>query len=238
MTQTNESIARDFDRIARIPDDPWQHNRLYHRLLWRELPAQIGPALELGCGSGELTAALAARAERVLALDLSTEMLAAARARCAELRNVELVQADALVHPLPRAHFELVVSIATLHHLPFSPMLARARDALRPGGLLWILDLTRDATAFELARSALAVPLNVLGRLYTTGRLRPPREVRAAWDAHGATDRYLTVEEVRRAAAEALPGARVRRLLFWRYALVWRKATAVRMERAAATSRG
>ena len=48
--------------------------------------------------------------------------------------------------------------------------------------------------------------------------------MRAAWDAHGATDRYLSVGEVRRAAAEVLPGARVRRLLFWRYALVWRKA--------------
>ena len=85
----------------------------------------------------------------MLALDLSTEMLAAARARCAELWNVELVQADALGHPLPRAHFDLVVSIATLHHLPLAPMLARARDALRPGGLLWILDVTRDETAFE-----------------------------------------------------------------------------------------
>jgi SAM-dependent methyltransferase len=223
MTQTAESIARDFDRIARLPGDRWEHNKLYHRLLWRELPARIGSALEIGCGAGELTAALAARAERVLALDLSTEMLAAAGARCAGRANVELVQADALVHPLAHAQFDLVVSIATLHHLPLAPMLARARDALRPGGLLWILDVTRDETPFELARSAVAFPLNVLGRLYTTGRLRPPPEVRAAWDAHGATDRYLSVGEVRRAAAEVLPGARVRRLLFWRYALVWRK---------------
>jgi SAM-dependent methyltransferase len=221
--QTAESIARDFDRIARIPDDPWQHNRLYHRLLWRELPARIGPVLEIGCGSGELTAALATRAEHVLGLDLSPEMLAAARERCRDLANVDLVQADALAHPLPRDHFDLVVSIATLHHLPLPPMLARARDALRPGGLLWVLDLTRDETPLELARSALAVPLNLLGRLYTSGRLRPPPEVRAAWDAHGVTDRYLSLGEVRRVAAELLPGARLRRLLFWRYALRWRK---------------
>ena len=223
MTQTAESIARDLDRRARIPDDPWQHNRLYHRLLSRELPARIGPALEIGCGSGEIAAALATRAERVLGLDLSPEMLAAARERCAGAANVELALADALAHPLPREHFDLVVSVATLHHLPLAPMLARARDALRPGGLLWILDVTRDETALEFARSAVAFPLNILGRLFTTGRLRPPPEVRAAWDVHGATDRYLSVGEVRRAAAETLPGARVRRLLFWRYELVWRK---------------
>ena len=223
MTQTRESIARDFDRIARIPDEGWNHNRLYHRLLWRELPARIGPALEIGCGGGELTAVLAARAEHVLGLDLSPEMLAAARERCAGAANVELALADALTHPLPREHFDLVVSIATLHHLPLGPMLARARDALRPGGLLWILDVTRDETPFELARSALAFPLNILGRLYTTGRLRPPPEVRAAWDAHGATDRYLSVAEVRRTAGALLPGAQVRRLFFWRYALTWCK---------------
>jgi SAM-dependent methyltransferase len=223
MTQTRESISSDFDRIARLPRDRWEHNKLYHRLLWRELPARIGPALEIGCGAGELTAALAARAERVLGLDLSVEMLAAARARCADFPNVELLRADALVQPLPAAHFDLVVSIATLHHLPLAPMLARARDALRPGGLLWILDVTRDETPFEFARSAVAFPLNLLGRLCTTGRLRPPPEVRAAWDAHGATDRYLSVGEARRTASEALSGARVRRLLFWRYALVWRK---------------
>ena len=223
MRQTPESIARDFDRIARIPDDPWQHNRLYHRLLWRELPARIGPVLEIGCGTGEVTAALAARAESVLGLDLSPEMVAAARERCAGAANVDLVLADALTHPLPREHFDLVVSIATLHHLPLAPMLARARDALRPGGLLWILDLPRDETALDLARSAAAFPLNLLGRLYTTGHLRPPPEVRAAWDAHGATDRYLSLSEVKRTAAVLLRGVRVRRLLFWRYELVWRK---------------
>ena len=147
MTQTAESIARDFDRIARIPDDRWEHNRLYHRLLWRELPARIGPVLEIGCGSGRAHRG-ARRARRARARPRPVDGDARPpRARAAPTSaNVELVQADALAHPLPRAHFDLVVSIATLHHLPLAPMLARARDALRPGGLLWILDLTRDET--------------------------------------------------------------------------------------------
>ncbi|HXZ86237.1 MAG TPA: class I SAM-dependent methyltransferase [Myxococcota bacterium] len=223
MSQTPQSITRDFDRIARLPDDPWDHNRMYLGMLLRELPARVGDALEIGCGSGELSARLAARAERVLALDLSPEMLAAARARCAGLANVDFVCADALEHPLAPASFDAIASVATLHHLPLAAMLARLRDALAPGGVLVVLDVVSELTAFELARSALAAPLNLLGRLATTGRLRPPPEVRAAWDAHCATDRCPAVAEVRRIAAELLPGARIRQHLFWRYSLVWRK---------------
>jgi SAM-dependent methyltransferase len=223
VSQTAESLARDFDRIARLPHDPWDHNRMYHRLLLRELPARFGAALEIGCGTGELTAKLAARAERVLALDLSPEMLAAAEARCAGLGNVELRRADALHESLAPASFDVVASVATFHHLQLGRMLAIARECLRPGGVLIALDVVYDQSALGLARSAVAFPLNLLGRLVTSGRLRPPPEVRAAWQAHGATDRYADVSEVRRAARESLGGGRVRRHLFWRYSLIWRK---------------
>jgi SAM-dependent methyltransferase len=223
VTQTRESITRDFDRIARLPRDAWDHNRLYHGVLLRELPPFAPDALEIGCGTGELTAKLAARAGRVLALDLSAEMLAAARARCADLANVELVRADALTHPVAPESFDVIASIATLHHLPLAAMFARARDALRPGGVLLVLDLVFDRSPLGLARSAVAVPLNVLGRVFATGRLRPPPEARAAWDAHFETDRFPSIDEVRAAAAETLPGAQVRQHFFWRYSLVWWK---------------
>ena len=223
MTQTLESIARDFDRIAGLPDDPWNHNRHYHGVLLRELPTYARHALEIGCGTGELTAKLAARIARVVGIDLSEEMLAAARARCASLSNVELVRADALTHPLENESFDVIASVATLHHLPLAQMFARVRAALRPGGVFLVLDVTNEHTAFGIARSALAFPLNVAGRLATTGRLRPSPEARAAWEAHGVTDRYPKVAEVRRTAGGFLPGARVRQHLFWRYSLVWRK---------------
>ena len=133
------------------------------------------------------------------------------------------MHADALTWPLPAAGFDAVASVATFHHLPLAPMFARLRDALRPGGVLLVLDVVAEPTLREVARSALAFPLNLLGRLATTGRLRPPPEARAAWDAHFSTDRFPAVAEVRAAAGELLPGARLRQHLFWRYSLVWRK---------------
>lgn len=221
--QTHASIQRDFDRIAHLPYDPWDHNRMYHGVLLRELPTYASDALEIGCGTGELTAKLAERVARVLALDLSEEMLAAARARCAGFANVELALADALTHPLAPESLDVVASVATLHHIPLAEMFGRVREALRPGGVFLALDVTYERTALGAMRSAVAFPLNMAGRLATTGRLRPTPEARAAWDAHARSDRFPKVAEVRRVAASLLPGARVRQHLFWRYSLVWRK---------------
>jgi len=60
-------------------------------------------------------------------------------------------------------------------------------------------------------------------RLVRGQSLRVPAEIRAAWDAHGRHDTYLTLAEVRRLCAAELPGAIIRRHFFWRYSLVWRK---------------
>lgn len=223
MAQTPESIASDFDRIALLPADPWDHNRLYHGVLLRQVPAQARDALEIGCGTGELTLKLAARVGHVVAVDLSPEMLAAARWRCAPAGNVELIQADAVALPLGRESFDVVASVATLHHLPLADIFARVSRALRPGGVFLALDIANDHSFTGVARSAVAFPLNILGRLAATGHLRPSTEARAAWEAHGATDVYPPLRDVRRLAAELLPGSRVRVHLYWRWSLIWRK---------------
>jgi ubiquinone/menaquinone biosynthesis C-methylase UbiE len=223
VTQTPASLARDFDRIARLPDDPWDHNRLYHARLLRQVPPGARDALEIGCGTGELTRKLAERVGRVTALDLSKEMLAAARLRCTAFANVRLLQRDVLAFPLQPESHDVIASIATLHHLPLGEMFGRVSRALRPGGVFLALDIADERTSAGVARALAAAPLNVLGRLATTGRPRSPAAARAAWQAHGASDLYPPLRQVRRLAAELLPGARVRHHLFWRWSLVWRK---------------
>ena len=41
----------------------------------------------------------------------------------------------------PREKYDCIASIATFHHLPLEVMLQKAKDALKPGGVLLILDL-------------------------------------------------------------------------------------------------
>jgi SAM-dependent methyltransferase len=216
-------VQRDFDRIALLPEDPWDHNRHYHALLLRELPDRCERALEIGCGTGGFSRLLAARCGSVLAIDLAPNMIRIARDRSRGVANLEFRVADAASWPLPPASFDCVASIATLHHLDAATTLARMRDALAPGGVLLVLDIFRAAAPGDFAASALAFPLNVLLRLAKTGRLRAHPDARRAWEEHGRHDRYPTVAEVRATCASLLPGARVRRHLFWRYSLVWRE---------------
>ncbi len=65
--------------------------------------------LELGAGSGRVTAVLARRADHVVAVDLSAEMLARARERLSGCRNVALHRHDLRTLDL-RADFDLVVA--------------------------------------------------------------------------------------------------------------------------------
>jgi putative AdoMet-dependent methyltransferase len=131
----------------------------YDRVLARvaEL-ADLAPGmavLELGPGTGNLTARLAERGAAVWALDFSAEMLARARAR---VPAAYFAQAHLLGDYPPDFHrpFDRVVSTYTFHEFPLPDKLALLRrlftDHLRPGGAVVIGDIGFPAAA---ARDAL-----------------------------------------------------------------------------------
>ena len=218
-----EKIQADFDRLAVLATQEWNHNDYYHPFLLKHVPAQCDLALDIGCGTGEFSRLLASRAQRVLALDLSQQMIRVAQERSTPVSNIEYQVADVLKVELPPARFDCIVSIATLHHLPFDLMLEKMKAALKPHGVLLVLDLFKAESVTDFALSIPAMPWNFIPRLWKERRLHPPREVRAAWAEHGRTDVYLTVSQVRQTCARILPGARLTRHLLWRYSIAWTK---------------
>lgn len=226
MSPSIKTIAADFDRIALLSAGGWDHNTHYHGFLLSQLPARCAQALEIGCGTGAFSRQLAACSDRVLALDLSPQMIRAARQYSEQHRNIEFQVADILQTELLDNQFDCVATIATLHHLPAREMFVRIKRTLKPGGTLLVLDLFEGESVSDLLTSALAVPTNMALRLLHTGRLTESSELREAWAEHGRHDEYLTMSAVRRLGAEILPGAVVRKHLLWRYSLVWRKPAA------------
>ncbi len=221
--QAMNQIQADFDRIAAFPDDGWNHNNHYHNFLLKQLPPRCERALEVGCGRGALARLLAERADQVTALDLSPEMIRIAREQSSACSNITFEAGDVMVYDLPVNHYDAIASIATLHHLPLAPVLLKLKAALRPGGVLLVLDLYQAGGWYDYLSGVLAVPLHLALKLIKGGRARPSPAERAAWDEHGQHDVYLTLAQVRQTCAEILPGACVTRHLLWRYSIIWKK---------------
>src|ERR1051325_8688953 len=115
MDEAMSNVRADFDRIALLSGEEWGHNDLYHDFLARHVPAPCRDALEIGCGTGDFSRLLAQSSERVLALDLSPNMIGLARERSARFPNIAFEVADVLTRELPAETFDCVASIATLH---------------------------------------------------------------------------------------------------------------------------
>ena len=223
--QTLESIRSDFDRIALLSDENWNHNRHYHKFLLRQIPEHCEHALEIGCGTGEFSRLLAQCSEKVLAVDLSPQMIRLAGERSQAYRNIEFVMADVMIYPFSDEQYDCIATISTMHHLPTEILLRRIKKILKPGGIFVCLDLYQHSTLMDWLFDAISFPLNILFRLIKTGRLLPPKEVRQAYAEHGKRDNYLTLRQIQQLAADILPGAIVRRHLFWRYSMIWHKGS-------------
>jgi SAM-dependent methyltransferase len=99
--------------------------------------AALGPgrtALELGCGTGLFTAGVAACGARVQGIDLSRDLLDAARQRTAAMDNVRLLCGNAEQTPYPGATFDAVYGSSVLHHLDLERALREVARVLKPGG--------------------------------------------------------------------------------------------------------
>jgi ubiquinone/menaquinone biosynthesis C-methylase UbiE len=96
-------------------------------------------AVELGCGIGRVTRALAGRVRSVRALDISGEMLARARTLNSQLANVEWTRCDGRsLTGVPDASCDVFISHVVFQHLPDPEItygyIADVGRVLRPRG--------------------------------------------------------------------------------------------------------
>ena len=92
--------------------------------------------LEFGCGDGQNTVMLAKRGAKVIALDLSADLveLAAKRVEANGCREVEFLVASAHSLPLKDESVDVVFGMAILHHLDLDLASQNVRRVLKKGG--------------------------------------------------------------------------------------------------------
>lgn len=151
------SITKEnyWGRFARTYDDDTDYvvGRPLRRTVYQRLSREVnlGYTLECGCGTGFYTRAISGQATRIMATDLSEEMLAAARERLKEMSNVSFQQIDCEAHVFPPTSFETVLMANILNTLP-QPLKA-LREAYRvlkyDGSLIAVTYTDHNVDAFE-----------------------------------------------------------------------------------------
>ncbi|MBV1695510.1 MAG: methyltransferase domain-containing protein [Hyphomicrobiales bacterium] len=161
MTAANAD-ARFWDRIARkYARDPIKDMVGYERTIERT-GALLGTGdtvLEIGCGTGTTALRLAPRVARILATDVSSEMITIAREKAVQAGcgNVEFAVATAAEPTWLDASFDAVLAFNVLHLVPQRrDALARVLRVLKPGGLF----ISKTACLAEMSvLIRMAVPL-------------------------------------------------------------------------------
>jgi len=112
--------------------------------------APQGRVLELACGTGQWTAALAMHASQLTAVDASPEMIALNRARVPH-DNVRYVEADLFAWSAPE-RYDVVFFSVWLSHVPpqrFEGFWALVADCLKENGRVFLIDELPAAAAHE-----------------------------------------------------------------------------------------
>jgi SAM-dependent methyltransferase len=194
----------------------WNHNIHYHRLVLAAVPPGCQRVLDVGCGEGMLAPQLARLVQQVVGIDQDAASIDLAR-RQDPRGKIGFICGDFLTHPLAPASFNMITSVAALHHMDARAALDRMDQLLVPGGTLAIVGLARSRLPTDLPYEAAAVTANLGYRLTRTYWEQPSPTV---WPPpHTYTDMQAL-------APQALPGVHYRRHLLWRYSLVWAKPSA------------
>jgi SAM-dependent methyltransferase len=195
-----------------VRDDYWNHNTAYHSWLLDIASQRCGDVLDVGCGDGLLAQRLAPLSRTVTAIDPDPAAIGRAQRRVGLLPGIQVTEAALDTFSPGSRRFDLITFVASLHHLDLRTALTSARTMLNPGGTIAVVGLSANKTVRDWVWSAACLPAVRIG----------------SWRHSEVSDIGVTVadprenlDEIRRVAGDVLPGAVIRRALYYRYLLRW-----------------
>ncbi len=178
-----------FDRVSQMWWDPRSEmgtlhtiNPLRTRFITEELAGRSPRILDVGCGGGILSEALAKAGAQVTGLDLSDTALQVARQH-AQKQGLEIDYRYEAVEQTARAHpgsFDAVTCMEMLEHVPDPrKIVAACAQALKPGGQAFFSTINRTPKAFLFVILGGEYILHLLPRgTHTYSKLIRPQELK------------------------------------------------------------
>jgi 2-polyprenyl-3-methyl-5-hydroxy-6-metoxy-1,4-benzoquinol methylase len=192
--------------------DYWNHNAAYHPWLVDIAAKHHGDVLDVGCGEGLLAQRLAAVSRSVTAIDPDPAAIQRATDRLASHEHVAVSHESFDSYQAGHRRFDLIAFVASLHHMDLRPSLVKARDLLTPTGEIAVVGCAANKTVRDWVWGVMCVPAARLGSWWHS----ETRDIGVV-----VTDPREGFDDIRRVADDVLPGASLRRALYYRYLLRW-----------------
>jgi 2-polyprenyl-3-methyl-5-hydroxy-6-metoxy-1,4-benzoquinol methylase len=194
--------------------DYWNHNTAYHPWLVSIAARHRGDVLDVGCGDGLLPQRLAPVSRSVTGIDPDPAAVQRAIERLQHYEHVNVSCEGFDAYEPDGRRFDLVTFVASLHHMDLRASLVKARELLTPTGEIAVVGVAANKTVHDWVWDVLRVPAARIG----SWRHSETRNIGVV-----VADPHEGLDEIRRTADEVLPGAWVRRALYYRYLLRWAK---------------
>ena len=195
--------------------DYWNHNTAYHPWLVAIANEHRGDVLDVGCGDGLLAQRLAPVSRSVTGIDPDPAAIGRAADRLATHRHVTLTHGDFQEYQPVVDRFDLITFVASLHHMDLRASLVKARELLTPTGEIAVVGCSANKTVRDWVWSAMCVPAARVGSWLHS----ETRNVGVV-----VADPQEGLDDIRRAVDDVLPGASLRRGLYYRYLMRWRRS--------------
>lgn len=134
-------LKTTFDAVAELYDRgrPTYPPEIFDELVALSGTPGGGRVIEIGCGTGQATVAMAKRGYRITAVELGPNLASIAARNLAPYPNVDVQVAAFEDWPLPPEPFDLVMAATSFHWLDADLSVPKIAAALRPGGAVAII---------------------------------------------------------------------------------------------------
>jgi len=190
----------------------WNHNTAYHPWLIGIAERHNGDVLDVGGGDGLLAQRLSVVSRSVTAIEPDPTAAQRAADRLAGYTSVAVVNTELRRYASGGQQFDLITFVASLHHIDLRASLRKARAMMSQTGEIAVVGLAANKSLVDWVWALACLPAVRIGsRLH-----RETPDIGVVM-----TDPLESLSEIRRAADEVIPGASVRRTLYYRYLLRW-----------------
>ena len=198
-----------------MKDTYWTHNTAYHKWILKHIN-NGDYVLDVGCGDGLLVQKIAKICRQVTGIEPHLSSALRARERLENVKNAYVENISFEEYYAESNAFDVIVFVASLHHMDLEFCANKVKELLAPGGQLLVVGCSKPDGFVDSFIECLRVIPAKLGSLVhgekNRGNIGVPVQ-----------EPNLSLRQICHVTDIYLPNAKLRRGLYYRYLLSWVK---------------